>query len=202
MRISTADDQHSLQFQAADASSCVLPPRSSLLASLAILIATFAFPALAEDYPKLKAGLWEMERSSDRAQGQPSRTMMCLDDSVQREMFEMGAGAMKGMCSKHDFSFSGNRGTGDFICDIGGSRMHSKSVMLLTGNTAYRTEIDTTYDPPFMGQTQTKTVMTARNTGACKPGQRPGDMIMPNGQTFNMRDVMSGAKGERPKRGP
>ncbi len=168
--------------------------------AIAALFALCTLPAAAQDYPKLKAGLWDMERTSDRTPNQTNRTSMCLDDSVQHDMFEMGVGAMKGMCSKHDFTFTGNRGTGDFICDIGGSRMHTKSVMVLTGNTAYRTEVDTTYDPPFMGQTQTKIVMTAHNVGACKPGQRPGDMTLPNGQTLNIRDAMSGAKGERPKR--
>jgi hypothetical protein len=177
--------------------------RAALIrACLTLLLAAPAVSAAAQDYPKLKAGLWEMERSSDRASSPANRTTMCLDDSVQREMFEMGVGAMKGMCSKHEFRFSGTGGTGEFICDIGGSRMHSKSVMQLTGNVAYRTEIDTTYDPPFLGQTHTKAVMTARNVGPCKPGQRPGDTVMPNGQTFNMRDVMGGAKGERPKRNP
>jgi hypothetical protein len=167
--------------------------------AVAVFVAAVSLPALAQDYPKLKAGLWEMERSSDRPSSapergpaQPNRTTMCLDDSVQREMFDMGAGAMKGMCSKHDFKLSGNRGTGDFICDMGGSKMHSTSTMTLTGDTAYRTEIDTTYDPPFMGQTRTKTVITARNTGPCKAGQRPGDMILPDGRTINMRDVMRG----------
>ena len=164
-------------------------------AVVASLLASAPLAALADDYPKLKPGLWEMERSSgNAAANRPNRTTMCLDDTVQREMYEMGAGAMKGMCSKHDFMFAGNRGTGDFICDMGGSRMHSKSTMLLEGNGAYRTEIDTTYDPPFMGQSKSHTVVTARNVGPCKPGQRPGDMIMPNGQTLNMRDVMGGAK--------
>ena len=85
---------------------------------------------------------------------QPNKMTMCLDATVQKQMFEMGAGTMQGMCSKHEFKMSGNRGTGDFICDIGGSRMHSKSTMTMTGDTGYRTEIHTTYDPPFMGQTE------------------------------------------------
>jgi hypothetical protein len=173
-------------------------PLSSVIARAswaALLLAAIAVPALAQDYPKLKAGLWEMDRAAERSPSQPNRMSICLDDSVQKQMFDMGTGAMKGMCSKHDFSFSGNRGTGDFICDIAGSRMHSKSTMVLSGNTGYRTEIRTTYDPPFMGQTQSTTVLTARHVGACKTGQRPGDMVMPNGQTFNVRDVMGGAMG-------
>ena len=166
--------------------------------SLALLLAMATLPAVAQDFPKLKPGLWEMERSSDRsAPNMPNRMTMCLDESVQREMVDMGAGAMKGMCSKHDFRISGDHCSGDFVCDIGGSTMHSKSTMTLQGDVGYRTEIYTTYEPPFMGQTRTKTVITARNVGACKPGQRPGDMILPNGQTMNMHDAMSG-KGTLP----
>ena len=161
---------------------------------IVLLLGGLALPAAAQDYPKLKPGLWEMERSSDRPAQQPNKMTMCLDDSVQKEMFDMGAGAMQGMCSRHEFKLSGNRGTGDFVCDLGGSRMHSKSTMQLTGDTGYRTEIHTTYDPPFMGQTQSTTVLTARHVGVCKPGQRPGDMILPSGQTLNMRDMMGGAR--------
>src|SRR5690242_10892465 len=164
-------------------------------ARLGLVLTCIAPPALAQDFPRLKAGLWEMERASDRATNQPNKMTMCLDDSVQKQMFDMGTGAMAGMCSKHDFSFSGNRGTGDFVCDIAGSRMHSKSTMVLNGDTSYRTEIRTTYDPPFMGQTESLTVHTARRLGECKQGQRPGDMVLPNGQTLNVRDIMGGAKG-------
>ncbi len=152
----------------------------------------------AQQIPRLKSGLWEMERAGDRGPPQMNKMTMCLDDSVQKQMFDMGVGAMAGMCSKHDFSFSGNRGTGDFICDIAGSRMHSKSTMVLNGDTSYRTEIHTTYDPPFMGQTASTTILTAHRLGECKQGQRPGDMTMPNGQTVNVRDVMGGAKGPPP----
>jgi len=84
--------------------------------------------------------------------------------------------------------------TGDFVCDMGGSRMHSKSTMVFDGNSAYRTEIDTTYDPPFMGRARSKMMMTARNVGPCKPGQRPGDLVLPNGQTMNMHDILAGAR--------
>lgn len=172
----------------------ILPDRGLCVAG-GLMLAILASSATAQNYPKLKAGLWEMERAASSATHQPNRMTMCLDDSVQKDMFDMGAGAMQGMCSKHDFTFSGNRGTGDFICDFGGSRMHSKSTMVLTGNTAYRTEIRTTYDPPLMGQAESTTILTARHLGACKPGQRAGDMVLPNGQTLNMRDVMGAPKG-------
>lgn len=187
--------------RAALADSWPLNPGPFIALCIASLLTA---PAAAQDYPKLKSGLWEMERSSDRGTRASNRMTMCLDDSVQKQMFDMGAGAMQGMCSKHDFKLSGNRGTADFVCDIAGSRMHSKSTIALTGNTAYRTEIRTTYDPPFMGQTESFSVLTARHVGACKQGQRGGDIVMPNGQTFNARDAMGGAMtnppaGSRPR---
>jgi uncharacterized protein DUF3617 len=176
--------------------SSILDPKS-LSAALACA-ASFALPAHALDYPKLKSGLWEMQRESDRPGRPGERTMMCLDDSVQREMFDMGAGAMQGMCSKHDFRFSGNRATGDFVCDMGGTRTHAKSTMVLEGNSAYRTEIDTTYDPPLAGRASSRMVVTARNLGPCRAGMRPGDLVLPNGMTMNMHDMYSGAHGAPP----
>ena len=167
--------------------------------ALSFLLA--ALPAAAAQFPQLKPGLWEMERAVDPAaapSGRPmpaERTSMCLDDSVQREMFDMANGAMKGACTRHDFKLTGNRMTGDVVCSMGGSTMHSKSLMVLDGNSAYRTDIDTTYDPPFMGHSHAKMVIRARNVGPCKPGQRPGDLVLPNGQTMNMRDVMNGPQG-------
>jgi hypothetical protein len=171
--------------------SSILDPRSLL--AVAYMSAFAALPAFAADYPKLESGLWEMQRSAGHPDAQANRATMCLDDAVQKELFDM-AGAMQGACSRHEFVFSGNRGRGDFVCSMGGSTMHSKSTMVVEGRRAYRTEIDTTYDPPLMGQARSRMVITARRVGACKPGQRPGDLVLPNGQTMNMHDVLAGAR--------
>lgn len=148
--------------------------------------------ALAQDMPALRPGLWEMNRDAGDGSPQGNRMTLCVDASLQKEMFEMGAGAMKGMCSRHEFHFAGKRGKGDFVCDMGGSRMHSTSTMVVEGDSAYRTEIHTTWDPPFMGRTTSDTVLTARRLGPCAPGQRPGDATTPQGHTFNLRDAMHG----------
>ena len=169
---------------------------------MALSLAIAGLPAAAQDFPKLKPGLWEMQRTVDPPPPAPNgrpmpadRTSMCLDDSVQQEMFGMANGAMMGACSKHDFKLTGNKMTGDVVCSMGGSTMHSKSLMVLDGDSAYRTDIDTTYDPPFMGHSRTKMTIHAHNVGPCKPGQRPGDLVLPNGQTMNVRDMMNGPPG-------
>ncbi|MGE5669183.1 MAG: DUF3617 domain-containing protein, partial [Betaproteobacteria bacterium] len=126
------------------------------VAAAAIVVPALALPSLAvaQDYPKLKAGLWALTHTSDNAPQRPTTATVCLDDSVQKEMFAMGNGAMQGMCSKHDFTMSGGRATGDFVCDMGGSTMHSRSTMVMNGDSGYRTEIHTTYSPPLMGMSK------------------------------------------------
>lgn len=174
-----------------------LPVRAACGATLWVVLAVSIAAAQAQDVPQLRPGLWEMNRTGDAAPAEAgmNRMTLCLDRSLQNEMFRMGAGAMNGMCSRHEFHLSGKRGSGDFVCEIGGSRMHSTSTMVIDGDTAYRTEIHTTWDPPFMGRARSDTVLAARRLGPCLPGQRPGDMTTAQGHKFNVRDALQGERG-------
>ena len=150
--------------------------------------------ASAQDYPKLKPGLWELKRSSDRPDDRGQSTTMCMDESLQREMYDMGRGAMSGMCSKHDFKITGSRGSGESVCSVNGSTCHSRFTMTINGDVAYRTEVETRVDPPTPNGSTLHSVIEARYTGPCKTGQRPGDMTLPNGQTINMRQALKGGR--------
>ncbi len=167
-------------------------PRFPSLVLVAALVAPLA--AFGQDYPKLRPGSWELTRKSDRPDDKGQRTTICTDESLQREMWDMGLGAVKGMCSKTEFKLSGNKGNADFVCNLGNTTMRSKAVMTFSGDTGYRTEIDTTYEPPLNGQARAHSVLESRWLGACKPGQQPGDMLLPNGQTINMRNALGGAR--------
>ena len=109
------------------------------LIGIALLAA--ASTASAQDFPKLKPGLWEVTTTNTGREGAaPRPTSMCLDDSVQQDMYRMSTGMMAGMCSKHDIKVTGGKVTSEAVCDLGGTKMQSRAVMTLTGNTAYRTE--------------------------------------------------------------
>jgi hypothetical protein len=164
--------------------------------ALACAFLAVATNAIAQDFPKLKAGLWEVSVTSARSSGAapPRLTTMCLDDSVQQEMYRMSTGMMSGMCSKHDIKVAGARVTTLADCDLGVTRMRSQSVMTLTGNTAYHTEAHASFDPPMSGMKESTTTIDGRHVGACKAGQQPGDMTLPGGQTINVRNLM-GPKG-------
>jgi hypothetical protein len=168
--------------------------RTQLSAISALALSLVVGTVIAQDFPKLKAGLWETTTSSTRGDGKaPQTTTLCLDDSVQREMYRMSTGMMAGMCSKHEIKTSGGKVTSEAVCDFGGTRMQSKAVMTLTGNAAYRTEAHATFDPPFMGNKESTTVIEGRHVGPCKAGQKPGDLTLPGGKTMNIRPL-TGAK--------
>jgi hypothetical protein len=171
----------------------VAPRRAGVRAPIVALLALFVLAPLAaaQDFPHLKPGLWELTRTSNRASDARQGITVCVDETVQRQMYDVGGGAMKGLCSRHEFHIHGNRGVGEFTCNLGTTTLHSKSVMTIHGDTAYHTETDTTYDPPLMGRTHSHSVLEARYTGPCHAGQRPGDMTLPNGRTINLRDALA-----------
>ena len=71
------------------------------MGTLALLAAVVCTQAAGQDYPKLKPGLWEMERSAGGGPPQLNKMTMCLDATVQKQMFEMGAGTMQGLSLIH-----------------------------------------------------------------------------------------------------
>jgi len=163
----------------------------------ALFVALFAATpcAQAQDFdkfPKLKSGLWEMSTTSDRANAKDKGAQvstLCLDESVQKQMMEFSQGMMRGMCSKHELKMSGSTVTGDSICKFGDSTMTSKSVMKFNGDTSYRTEAKSTYDPPLMGMTQSNTIIEAKHVGACPAGMQPGDLKTPSGAIVNIKQL-------------
>ena len=59
---------------------------------------------------------------------------------------------------------------------------------------AYQMEIHSKYSPPMMGKSEGTVTIAAKYLGACKAGQRPGDMTMPGGMTMNIYDMMDAKK--------
>jgi hypothetical protein len=149
--------------------------------------------AQAQDFPKLKPGLWsQMTTTVGRAKAPPQASTLCLDDSTQQYVYRMSMGMMAGLCSKHDLKVAGNKVTFDAVCDLGVTRIETKSVTTLTGDTAYRTEAHAVFDPPLKGTPRDSvTIVDGKHVGACKEGQHPGDMTLPNGQTMNIRQWMA-----------
>jgi len=150
---------------------------------------------IAADYPSLKPGLWESQVL--RQEGQSTKmpvTQLCIDASMIKDMMQMGQSMQKSMCSRNDMHFSGNKFYAEAECNFGGSTMKSKSVTAFSGDSAYRTEVHATYDPAFMGQKESTTVVEAKWKGSCPAGMQAGDVVMPGGMKMNMRMLNQGGK--------
>ena len=115
---------------------------------------------------------------------------MCVDAQSQRELIAMGQGMVQTMCRRSELRADGNRYVAEAECDLGATRSRSRSVMTVVGDSAYRIEVQASFDPPMMGMKQSRTTVDARHVGACPAGMRPGDMTLPDGRTINVRQMM------------
>jgi Protein of unknown function (DUF3617) len=163
------------------------------------LLAGAASVSMAQSMPKVKAGMWENTVVSDAAgakgKNEPTKSTMCIDDTVMEQMMKMGQGMAQTMCSKNTSQISGNKMTGSVECKMGGSTINSTSVTTFNGDTSYRTESKSVYTPPLYGMKENLTVTEAKYMGACKAGMKPGD-INTMGITMNILEMnkMMGAK--------
>jgi hypothetical protein len=147
-------------------------------------------PVALDQVPHRKPGLWEQTVS---VQGMPSgmgmATKLCVDETSEAKMSLVAQHAPNAHCDTPQFtrnldgslSFS-NR------CDLGHDGK-SQSQGQITGDfqSGYTMVIDTTISgaaAPSMNR-ETKMTVTSKWTGPCAPGQKGGDMVLPNGMTFN-----------------
>ncbi len=165
-----------------------------ILHAMTLVAAALALPVLAADeFPKLKSGQWEIQMIDSKG-SPPTKTTLCTDDAVQKDLIAMGTGMQKEMCSKNDLKREGSRVISTSECKIGDSTIITKAVMTFTGDVAYRTEIDSTYSPPFMGMKNQKTTLEGKHVGACRDGLVPGDVVLPGGQKMNLKNIGSARK--------
>src|SRR5512144_1684806 len=96
-----------------------VPMLPSIRVAVGIVLVAVAAIAQAQEFPKLKPGLWEVNMTNGKHDGKPPRlTTMCLDDSVQREMYKVSTGMMSGMCTKHQIKVVANKVTTIADCDL------------------------------------------------------------------------------------
>lgn len=163
--------------------------------SLLCLAGTAAAVDIPANLPKRKAGLWEMTMGA--AGGQSQTMKVCLDEATDKAMYQMGAQMSGSLCSKFGLNVKDGVVIADGVCNIlgpqGNITMTSHSETRFQGDSAYQTAGHVKYDPAVMGRSEADVSSSGRWTGACVAGQKPGDMILPNGQKVNIND-MAGAK--------
>jgi hypothetical protein len=173
------------------------------LPSLAFVLIC-AEPAAAMDLPARKPGLWELKMAFEGGSLPPQTAEHCIDAETDKLMSATGGSMVQDMCSKPDVQKAGDTITVDSTCKIGPYATSSHAVISGDFNSAYTVKVVSKQDGPAIPGMPTERTMTidAKWTGACKPDQKPGDMVMA-GRKLNVRDLqnMPGIPGAPAKPG-
>lgn len=159
---------------------------------LGLAAASLAGGALAADMPKRKSGLWEINMKMD---GAPSMGSMqqCIDQNTDNLM-QQKARDHKQDCSVMDIKPSGNKVAIHSVCKLEGSTATTDGVFEGAFDSSYKGTMKTRFSPPYHGMSESNMTQEARWLGPCKPGQKPGDVIMPNMGGMNINEMMKDPK--------
>ena len=148
-----------------------------------------ASDARAVEMPLRKAGLWEMKlvRTGSPL---PEMTMQhCTDETTDKEMSTTFSPMSKEVCSKRDIQQTATGYVTDSVCGVAGASMTSHSEIVGDFNSAYTIKMTTHSDRGVAGIRDTTMTIEAKWLGACKPDQKPGDIVMPGGFKLNVKDA-------------
>ena len=155
--------------------------------------------ARAVELPVRKAGLWEMKMVKTGSP-MPEMTMQhCTDETTDKEMNNAVSPMAKQMCSKQDIQKTATGYVSDSVCSVGGMSITSHAEIIGDFNSAYTVKSTSHSEGgPSGAPRDTTTTIEAKWLGACKPDQKPGDIVMPGGFKMNVKD-MEKLKGLLPK---
>jgi hypothetical protein len=162
----------------------------SLSLALGLLALAPASGARADELPIRKPGLWEMKvmRTGSPA---PDMTMQhCTDETTDREMSTAFAPMSKEICSKKDIQKTATGFVSDSVCGLAGVSISSHSEIVGDFNSAYTVKTKSHSEGgPAATKGDHETMIEAKWLGACKPDQKPGDIVMPGGMKINLHDM-------------
>jgi len=158
--------------------------------ALALLALLPANNAAAVELPVRKAGLWEMKVLITGSPTPDMTMQQCTDATTDKEMSTSFSPMAKDVCSKQDIQKTATGYVSDSVCGIGGMSIKSHAVITGDFNSAYtvKSTSQSTGGPAGTPRDSTTTI-EAKWLGACKPDQKPGDIVMPGGFKMNIKDM-------------
>jgi len=158
-----------------------------IIGATSILVLICAMPALADEMPSRKPGLWEVKMSVDNQNAPGQVTQQCIDATTDQMMQSSAGPAAQGACSKRDVQRSADSITIDSTCTVGSKTITAHSVITGSFDSAYTMTV-TSQGEGLPGGKMTMT-MSAKWLGQCTADLKPGDMIMGNGRKINILDM-------------
>ncbi|MCP5268777.1 MAG: DUF3617 family protein [Zoogloeaceae bacterium] len=167
--------------------------RRSMLILTPLLLA--AGIASAADAPARKSGLWEITTNMSGPMPMAQTAQQCIDEKTDKLTEQGDMKEMEKHCSKNTVTRSGNKVISDSICKFDGTTATTHGEFTGDFGSNYRGDVKTTYNPPMHGMSGMQMSISAKWLGPCKPGMKPGDIIMqgmpgmPGGMKFNAADM-------------
>jgi hypothetical protein len=146
--------------------------------------------ACADELPIRKAGLWEM-KVMRTGSPTPDMTMQhCTDETTDKDMSTAFAPMSKEIFSRKDVRKTATGFVSDSVCGLPGVSISSHSEIVGDFNSAYTVKTTSRGDgSPASLKGNHETTIEAKWLGACKPDQKPGDIVMPGGLKINIHDM-------------
>ena len=171
---------------------------SALGVALGLVVALPVNNAGAVDLPVRKAGLWEMKVLRTGSQ-MPEMTMQhCTDETTDKDMSTAVSPMGKDICSKRDIQKTATGYVSDSVCSFASASLTSHSEIVGDFSSAYSVTTTSHSDKGPANLRESTTKIEAKWLGDCKPGQKPGDIVMPGGYKLNVKDAEK-LKGLLPK---
>ena len=144
----------------------------------------------AVELPVRKAGLWEMKMLRTGAPV-PEMTMQhCTDETTDKEMSTSFSPMAKEICSKQDIQ---KTATG-YVTRFRLRRRRHDDHVACRDHRRFQFRLHREIDlaqraRPGRRAARSTTTIEAKWLGACKPDQKPGDIMMPGGMKMNIKDM-------------
>ncbi|HWL06024.1 MAG TPA: DUF3617 family protein [Xanthobacteraceae bacterium] len=167
-----------------------------VLAATAIAIMVAApLPAAALELPQRKPGLWDLKVEAEGGAMPVTSVQQCVDAESDAQLQAMGTAMTAQMCPGQQMTRDGDTITVTSACTIDGREVRVNSIITGDFQSAYTMKVAFEGDGLQPGTPRNMTV-TSTWTGACKAGQKPGDVIMGSliMNVREMRRMMEGAK--------
>jgi hypothetical protein len=152
-----------------------------------ILVLFCAMPALADELPSRKPGLWEVKTSLENRNGPPLVIQQCIDAATDRMMVSIAGPYSQEACSKRNVQNSATAVTIDSICTVGGKTATAHAAVTGSFDSTYTMVVTSQSEGP--SDDKVTMTMVAKWLGPCTADQKPGDMIMGNSMKFNILDL-------------
>jgi hypothetical protein len=168
-----------------------------LIGLMSGLLLLSAAPARAAEELSRKPGLWEVKTSIDTTSAPARVVQQCIDAATDRLLQSVAGPFNPAACSQREVQHAGEVTTIDFTCTVAGKAATAHSVVTGRLDSAYTMTV--TAEGAVLPKGKMVMTMDGKWLGACAAGQKPGDVVLGNGQTINMPEIEQRSRSAAPQ---